>query len=417
VQKAVGMEDSRDNMYKYLSAAVGDGANLELIGILCDKSLELYDWLVKNGVQFKPSFYTGGKTMLPMTEDGLVYSGDEAQEPYCSIAKSVPRGHHAKGAGGMTGYALFKPLKNAVTSSGTEVVYEAFAKQLVVDSNGRVIGVVYTTTDGATKRVHARRGVVLTAGGFAANRDMVAQHSPAFLRAGALVGTPTDDGMGIRMGQSVRGDVQLMSDMSGAFSVYVYSENLVKGILVNDKGQRFAGEDHYADWTGGEVVRRHPVSYIVFDDTVKNQVPEASLKYMNIVAKADSITGLATALKIPELLLENTVKVYNEMCDAGQDLQFHKNHKFLTGIKTGPFYALDFSAGTIPHMSKGGLKINKDSQVLDPFGKPVPGLYSAGANAFGGVIAQHYAASGSATAQAFTFGRIAGKNAAENPVA
>ena len=62
------------------------------------------------------------------------------------------------------------------------------------------------------------------------------------------------------------------------------------------------------------------------------------------------------------------------------------------------------------HYTMGGLQINADAQVLDDADAPIPGLYAAGE------VAGHKMGTirlGScAMSDIYTFGRIAGKNAA-----
>jgi fumarate reductase flavoprotein subunit len=63
----------------------------------------------------------------------------------------------------------------------------------------------------------------------------------------------------------------------------------------------------------------------------------------------------------------------------------------------------------------GGLKINVRGQVLAATGgSPIPGLYAAGEVANGDFYYQQYPASGSSLSLAITFGREAGKNAAND---
>src|SRR5690606_1371662 len=127
------------NMYDYLMAAVGDGANPEIIVLYCDKSLELYDFLVSNGLKFKQS-YIAGKHVVPHTDDGLVHSGNEEQVPYRSIATPIPRGHHAESPG-FSGPAIIRPLQKVANASGATFIYQAMAEQLIVNAQGRVVGV------------------------------------------------------------------------------------------------------------------------------------------------------------------------------------------------------------------------------------------------------------------------------------
>jgi len=389
LQKALGIQDTPDNMYNYLLAAVGDGANPELLRVYCDKSAELYDWLVSKGVKFKTSFISGKYVVAP-TDDGLAFTGNEEQEPYRSIAKPVPRGHKAQ-AEGFAGHALFN------------------------NPEGRVIGVV-ADVGGKQLKIKANRAVVLTAGGFAANKAMMAQHCPAYVKCGVLIGTDGDDGSGIRLGQSVGADVRLMGEAIAYSPIYGAHEDLVQGILVNAKAQRYAGEDAYGDWIGGLTAREYPVSYLIVDGAVMKGLPADVAKALAPVATAGSVSELATALKMSPALLENTVKLYNQMCADGQDLQFQKAKKYLKPINMAPFYAFDFGPKDIWLVTKGGLKINPRSQVMGANGSPVPSLYAAGTIA-SQIIGQHYPGSGTLNGQALTFGRIAGQNAAaERPV-
>ena len=59
----------------------------------------------------------------------------------------------------------------------------------------------------------------------------------------------------------------------------------------------------------------------------------------------------------------------------------------------------------------GGLEINPETEVIDVNGSVIPGLYAAG-EVTGGIHAGNRLG-GNALADAFTFGRIAGTNAAE----
>ncbi|MBI3978572.1 MAG: FAD-binding protein [Chloroflexi bacterium] len=99
IQKVNGWDDTPDNMYAYLSAAVGDWQDpekLEKIRLYTDGSLEFYDWLTGIGVPFKPT-EVKGKWSVPPTDDCLVITGSEFAHPYNTIAKPVPRGHKVQG--------------------------------------------------------------------------------------------------------------------------------------------------------------------------------------------------------------------------------------------------------------------------------------------------------------------------------
>ena len=62
------------------------------------------------------------------------------------------------------------------------------------------------------------------------------------------------------------------------------------------------------------------------------------------------------------------------------------------------------------HHCMGGVRINKETEVIGMNGKPIPGFYAAG-EVTGGVHGGNRIG-GNALADIVTFGRIAGKNAA-----
>ena len=64
------------------------------------------------------------------------------------------------------------------------------------------------------------------------------------------------------------------------------------------------------------------------------------------------------------------------MCDENVDSYFEKEHKYLTPIRKGPFYALKFYIGA--YGTLGGIRINHHLQVLTEEGKVIPGLYAVG---------------------------------------
>ena len=62
----------------------------------------------------------------------------------------------------------------------------------------------------------------------------------------------------------------------------------------------------------------------------------------------------------------------------------------------------------------GGIKVNSNTQVLEPDGRIMPGLYAAG-ESVGGLFYDDYVGGGS-LARCVVLGRIAGKNAAAQKI-
>ena len=68
---------------------------------------------------------------------------------------------------------------------------------------GREVHGLVLRIDGEERFARARRAVVLCAGGFVMNREMVRQHAPFLLRSQFPLGT-VDDGSGILLGRQRR---------------------------------------------------------------------------------------------------------------------------------------------------------------------------------------------------------------------
>jgi hypothetical protein len=102
--------------------------------------------------------------------------------------------------------------------------------------------------------------------------------------------------------------------------------------------------------------------------------------------------------------LQETVAKYNSYVDAGRDPEFNKPTPRYK-IQTPPFYAA--WATPILHDTYAGLKVNEKFQVIDVFGRVIPGFYCAGESAGG--FALH------GLGRAIVGGYIAATNAAKEP--
>jgi len=433
LQKTLGFDDTPDNYFNYMVAAGGPGVSVEHCRVLADNSLDVYDWLVNTlGVVFNESFQPRWPEEANY-EAGLTCSGDEYSSDFSGAATPMPRGHWVLGydtpegalTGAKNGSGFFQPLLAAVEAMGPEVLYNTPATRLVYHTElDRVAGVVAEGEDGEIF-VKANKAVILTAGGFAKNEEMVKQYCPD-IWGSFIIGTEGDDGKGIRLGQGVGGDVAHMQDAYGNLTCDSLMSRdswgggpLSFGILVNQRGQRFFSEDHYHSFA--PIAMRTPYfatdyspAYLICDNDAIQLLPEdkrPSADNKKLAASADTIEALAAAIGAPAGSLEATVAYYNEHAAQGKDPLFGKWPAYIRPITAAPFYAVVASSlgGTF---TWGGLKINTDAQVISALTQePIVGLYSAGRNA-NDVIATNYQGSGTAIASNYTFGRIAGRKAA-----
>jgi fumarate reductase flavoprotein subunit len=133
------------------------------------------------------------------------------------------------------------------------------------------------------------------------------------------------------------------------------------------------------------------------------------------VLKADSLDELAQKMKVPAETFKATVARYNEMAKKKKDDDFGKHPDRLTTLEKPPYYTCIMEPRRMVILS--GLKINTRMQVLDTERKPIPGLYASG-NVSGSFFGNSYASTvpGMTHSRAWTFGRLAGQNAAAEKV-
>lgn len=124
---------------------------------------------------------------------------------------------------------------------------------------------------------------------------------------------------------------------------------------------------------------------------------------------AGSIEELAAAMEVPADELSKTVAQWNDFCARGEDLAFYRPADTLQPVATPPFYAML----CVPSMlnTDGGPVRGAHGEVLDPFGEPIPHLYTAGE--FGSVWGHLYQGTGN-VGECAAFGRISARSALAN---
>ncbi len=423
VQKATGHDDSPEEMYKYL-VAVSREPEYDKIRAYCEGSVEHFNWLEDLGFQFERSFYPG-KVVVPPGTEGLSYTGNEKVWPFCEQAKPAPRGHSVPVPGELGGAAMvIELLVKRADELGVRVRYETGATGLILDDSGAVAGVAWKhfAETGAVKA----NSVMIAAGGFAMNKDMVAKYTPALghqrrtkhhgLVEPYILGNPYDDGLGIRLGESAGGVAKNLDQMFITAAAYP-PEILLTGVIVNKEGKRFVAEDSYHARTSAFVLEQPDQTAYLIVDEAHMQMPEMPL--IKFIDGYETVAEMETALGIPEGNLAATLNRYNEYAARGEDPDFHKQPEYVAAQDKAPWAAFDLSLGRAMYsgFTMGGLAVTIDGEVLREDGSVVPGLYAAGACASN--IAQDGKgyASGTQLGEGSFFGRRAGARAAKKAVA
>ena len=415
VQKAVGYDDSADDVYGYLMDSNGPQADPEKVRAYADGGADHLDWLMTLGVPFKMSEYPE-RAMMALTDDCLLYTGSEKAWPYADKYKPAPRGHNLYVEGDNGGPLFVKILTEAVEQRDINVHLEARALRLIVDQFGpeqRIVGLV-VREDMEERCYRASKGVVLCAGGFVMNQEMMQRYAPELAKAGTVpIGNPNDTGGGIQMGLSVGASAINMHE--GFLSVPFYPPaTLTHGIFVNGQGQRFINEDAYHGRIGCYLVKQTFPVYLVLNVEDYADYETASWLAAPVAGTGDTIDELSEELKLPVGSLQETVSRYNEAAESGVDSAFHKSDVWLKSL-SGPFVALDCTPGAgafLPHFTLGGLDTTVDGVVLNVEGSAINGLYAAGRTACGVPRRGDGYASGSSVGDATFSGRRAGRHVA-----
>lgn len=360
------------------------------------------------------------------------------------------------------GCLLFKVLADnvdrRVRDGRLEVWLAAPAERLLRDDAGTVNG-LRLRRGGAAVEVRARRGVVLTCGGFEADEAMKRQYLVSTpVLTGSFLGNTGD---GIRMAQAVGADLWHMWHYHGPYGIRhtdpdypygIYAKLLpmwtpertahalptMAWIIVDQTGRRYVNE--YPPYLSDTGVRqfdhfdpqtfRHPrlPSYLVFDEAGRKRYPMGraitndrthhyawsadNLREVDngILRRADSIEALARLLGIDPAALGATVARWNADCARGVDGEFGRRPETMTPLVEAPFYVAELYPVVIN--TQGGPVHDAHQRVLDPFGEPIDGLYAAGE--LGSVFGHVYMAGGN-LAECFVGGRIAGLEAAARP--
>lgn len=412
VQKATGIEDSAEEMAKYL-AAVSKEPEHDKIEAYAHDSVEHFDWLEALGFEFERTYFPGKAVIQPGTE-GLMYTGNEKVWPFSEMAKPAPRGHKVPVPGDTGGAKLVLDRLNDRLLEGSftgqvEIRYETGASALVTDADGAVVGLAWRRFK-ETGFIRAK-AVVLAAGGFVGNADMVAAYAPSLGEKLFPLASTYDDGLGLRLGASVSGALKFMDEPFQTAPFYPPSA-LVKGLIVNKNAERFVAEDSYHSRTSAFVLEQpDAAAYLIVDSA---HIEHPSFPLCPFIDGWETVAEMAAGLGLDPDKLQATLDRYNENAARGDDPDFHKAAEWLAPQDQGPWGAYDLTLGKAMYagFTMGGLSTTIDGEVRREDDSVIPGLYAAGACAANLAQDAKGYASGLQLGDGSYFGRRAGRHAA-----
>jgi 3-oxo-5alpha-steroid 4-dehydrogenase len=470
-QLQAGVQDTPEAMLGYLSMEVGDAVTPATLRDFCYGSAEMLAWLSSKGVPFKGSLCPD-KTSYPTDRHYLYYSGSELS--YAHLEAPAPRGHRAFGRGA-SGRVLFARLADAIASAGVAVVPQTRAECLLTSEGGQATGVECLSMRGAPAwarichrvlhklgkkpflyagglgrrmhrpvaylerryarplRVGARNGVIIAAGGFVANRALLREHAPGY-RGGLALGTPGDDGSGMRLGAAAGGATKFLDRVS-CWRFITPPSAFLGGLLIDGRGQRVCDESLYGAAIGEAIVRRHDRrAWLLLDEDIVarswRQLRGSAQWFQRVQAvylltrarvSGPTLAKVAARAGVDADGLAATVAAHNAAAQAGKPDPAGKPADVVTVLERPPYSLIDLSvrpraAYPAPMLPLGGLAVAEETgQVRRADGTGIPGLYAAGRSAVG-LCSRSYV-SGLSLADCVYSGRRAGRHAATAPAA
>lgn len=396
---AMPTEDTQQAREAYIEDFVAKGlgrGNREVYGLMAERIRADVDWLAQNKVQFAAQ-----GTMPPYR----VVTAMTAPGPYMGMPRAL------------------RAMRERIAEKGGRFFFETKARQLIMNDRAAVSGVRVVGQDGIVDLV--AKSVVITAGGYAGNSQMLEGYSDP--NAGALMvrGIPWATGDGLIMAQEAGAGLRGLGGMTALHVAAVDPVETAAGnpfsalpycLAVNADGKRFIDESKgYV--AHGKAVLGQPGqrATLIFDEKIK-ALPGTAASWGTFsrlgikTFEADSLEALARLVGIPESALVSTVRefnaaVSNETAKSASPAKAALAHR----IETPKFYAFHPLAPGVT-LTFGGIMINGRAQALEADGRVIPGLFAAGEGA-GAVFFDDYIGGGS-LANCLVMGRIAGREAA-----
>lgn len=342
------------------------------------------------------------------------------------IGGLYPRGQWPRQADGKTPISTYdayiRPLAAKVEAAGNPIYKNIKVVSVERDASGRVTGVKAVDRKGV-ERVFSGRSVVLAAGGYGANLQMVKKYNDISV-------TVTSNSPGTT-GEVLEEAVAAGAGLTGMEWIQIHPHgNPKNGELesaiaarpsdtpyVNRDGLRFVDETGRRDEISYGILKQPgQVAFSIYDQSTIEEKKVEEKKIESAIAhgyafKADTLEDLARQAGIDWKNFEKTMKAYNE-ASVSQNTKSLPVPKILIGnpVVKAPFYAVPIT--TTIHHTMGGLRINEKTQVLDKNGNVIPGLYAAG-EITGGIHGGNRLGRNALT-DLLVFGHIAGQEVAKN---
>ncbi len=374
-----------------------------------------------------------------------------------------------------TGADMIDQMMGVIERTGIEVRREHPVLAVVLDDGGRVVGVI-VEHDGTEVALGARQGVIFATGGYGHDPDLRRQllAGPILVTCAASGSTGDFLRIAVELGLPLRNtghpwmspgilERGLRNRADNEMTFQATGDSMIE---VDRTGRRVTNEKlpyneqtlaHW-HWDAQRAEYGNLLLFMIWDEYAQNTfasnlpgnpIAPAGEDDDHVVSGAD-LPALARALqaRLAELAphtggvaleenfserLAESITRFNEHARAGHDADFHRGetpievffNSFHGPVRSdqsptmaplagsGPYYATILAPGMLD--SKGGPLVDPHGRVLDAGGRPVPGLFGAG-NCVASPSGKAYWAGGATLGPALTFGYLAGRSAAREPV-
>ena len=407
----------REAFRKDLMRVTEGKSDPDLADLLIDTSYDTTCWMQDTG---KHEFELARSVMG-------IKVGNQYKWPRGAIVRTVHEG-----------VGLSATWFKTIEAMGIEVQYEAHVLELTHGESGRVNGVMVRGKDGL-QRFEAK-AVVLACGGFETNPAWRTHYLGQEWGHAKVRGSNFNYGDGLKMALDI--GAMPWGHWGGCHATPIVAEapdyglseltdktnrlSYPYGVMLNVEGKRWIDEGvdfnafTYAKYGG--LILKHPkgMVYQIFDSKVVDML-EPRYKTSEPF-KSETLEGLVKQLPLDQKQALRTLQDYNDAAGRGGPF----NPAELDGLHTENLYPPKTNwaqkLDTPPYLrwavtggitfTFGGLKINRDAQVISSGWKPIEGLYCAG-EMVGGLFHYNYAL-GTGLMSGAVFGRIAGRSAARS---
>ena len=388
--------------------------NYDLVSQFCEGGYDLKEWLEDQGAKFNDG--------AQITLIGALWYRENINLG-CDIDKDGEI--ESKGNWG----TYFEPTKNTIlntseTAKSNKIMTRTTAENLIIE-DGKVTGVTGTMYDGTKVTAHAKDGVILTTGGFAANIKMVEKDNEYWDSSYITDNTKTTNrsslqGSGITMAEEAGANTTGMGFAQMMPISWIDNGNLafgngLYGVYINPTtGKRFVDESAerdvlslgefqngievngaqgvFLEFTNATTPITYPYPYDKYDGTKPVELGKDDVE--NRVYFVSSPEELQTkvldtfGMKADPKEIYSTIEAYDKDILAGKQpsdgVSKHQSTVTVGTVGDDGSYTLDGQMLRVrvmapsTHHTMGGVTVDTDRHVLDKDGKVIKGLYAAG---------------------------------------